>query len=73
VTGATGYEIYMSTKKSSGYKKVKTVTSAKTVKYTKSSLKKGKTYYFKVRTYRTVNGKKVYSAYSSIKSVKVNY
>ena len=34
-------------------------------------LKKGKRYYFKVRAYRTVNGKKVYSSYSAVKSVRV--
>ena len=32
---------------------------------------KGKKYYFKVRTYRTVNGKKVYSGYTSVKNIKV--
>jgi len=71
ITGATGYEIYMSTKKSSGYKKIKTITSAKSVKYTKASLNKNKTYYFKIRTYRTVKGKKVYSSYSPVKSIKI--
>ena len=67
----TGYEIYMSTKKNSSYSKIKTVTSYKTVKYTKTGLKKGKKYYFKIRAYKTVNGKKEYGSYSSAKSVKV--
>ena len=31
--------------------------------------KKGVTYYSKVRSYTVVNGKKVYSPYSSIKSI----
>ena len=61
----------MATSKKGKYSKVKDVKSGKTVKYTKSSLKKKKTYYFKVRTYRKVSGKKVYSSYSSVKSVKV--
>ena len=60
----------MSTKKASGYKKIKTA-AAKTLKYTKSKLTTGKRYYFKIRAYRKVNNKKVYSAWSSIKSVKV--
>ncbi len=66
---ASGYEVYMSTKKSSGFKKI--YGGSKT-SYTKSSLKKGTTYYFKVRTYKTVNGKKVYSAYSKIKYKKAS-
>ena len=32
---------------------------------------KGKTYYFKVRAYRTVDGKNIYSDYSTVKSIKV--
>jgi hypothetical protein len=71
VTGATGYEVYRSTKKKSGYKKVATIKKASTVKYTKKKLKKGKTYYFKIRAYRTVNGKNVYSKFTSAKKVKI--
>ena len=71
VTGATGYEVYVSTKKSSGYKKAGTTTKNSKVTYTKTKLKSKKTYYFKVRTYRTVAGKKIYSGYSNVKSVRV--
>ncbi len=67
VSGASGYEVYRSTKKDSGYKRVKTTSSTS---WTNSSLKKGTTYYYKVRAYKTVNGKKVYGAYSSVKSIK---
>lgn len=70
-SGISGYEVLMSTKKNSGYKTVKIIKKASTVKYTKTGLKKGKTYYFKVRTYKTVNGKKVYGSNSNIKSVKI--
>ena len=34
-------------------------------------LKKGKTYYFKVRAYKKVAGKKVYTGYSNIVKVKI--
>lgn len=68
---ATGYEIYMSTKKASGYKKVATIKKWKKVTYTKKKLKKNKKYYFKVRAYKTAEGKKYYSAYSKVKAVKV--
>ncbi len=44
--GATQYEIYRSTKKSSGYKKIATVSGTS---YTAKSLKINTTYYFKVK------------------------
>lgn len=34
-------------------------------------LTSNKTYYYKVRAYRTENGKRVYNSYSKVKSVKV--
>ncbi len=71
ISGASGYEVYYSTKKNGSYKKAGTITKAKTVTYTQKKLKSGKTYYYKVRAYRTVNGKKVYGSYSTVKSVKV--
>jgi hypothetical protein len=71
VTGADGYEVYQATSKSGTYSKVTTIKKGSTVSYTKSSLKSGKTYYYKVRAYRNVNGKKVYGSYSAVKSVKV--
>lgn len=39
--------------------------------YTFVKLKKGKTYYVRVRTYKEVGGEKCYSAWSKIKKVKV--
>ena len=70
VSGASGYVIYRSTKKSSGFKAVKTIKSGKTVKFVNKKLKKDKKYYFKVRAYRTVSGKKVYGSYSAVKAAK---
>lgn len=69
VSGATKYQVYMSTKKKSGYKRIKTA-SAKSSSYTKGKLKKKKRYYFKVRSYKRVGGKNYYSAFSSVKSIK---
>ena len=69
VSGASGYTVYYSTKKTSGFKS-KTVKGNSKVKYTVKSLKKGRTYYVKSRAYRTVNGKKVYGPYTSLVRVK---
>ncbi|MGN0295280.1 MAG: Ig-like domain-containing protein [Lachnospiraceae bacterium] len=71
VSGASGYVVYRATSKNGTYKKVATVKSGSTVKYTNTGLKKGSTYYYKVRAYRTVSGKNVYSSYSAAKSVKI--
>lgn len=69
VSGASGYTVYYSTKKTSGFKS-KTVKGNSKVRYTVKSLKKGKTYYVRARAYRTVSGKKVYGPYTSLVRVK---
>ena len=66
-TGASGYQIAYSIKKRSGFKTVTTTAALKIL----SGLTSKKTYYVKVRAYKTVSGKKYYGAYLSIKSVKV--
>lgn len=70
VNGSGGYEIYMSARKNSGYKKVKTVTGGKKGSYVKGGLKPNKTYYFKVRACRKANGQKLYGGFSAVKTVK---
>lgn len=70
ITGANGYVVYRSTKKASGYKAIKTIKKGSTVSFTNKNLKKGKRYYYKVRAYRTVNGKRIYGTYSAVKSIK---
>ena len=69
VSGVSGYQIYMSTKKKAGYKKIATLSSKKS-SYTKGKLKKGKKYYFKVRTMKKVSGKYRYSSFSKVRSIK---
>lgn len=71
ITSASGYEIQMSSKKSSGFKKVALIKMAKTTTYTKKKLKSKKTMYFRVRAYRTVGKTTYYGAYSAVKKVKV--
>ena len=70
VSGESGYQVYYSTKKDSGYKKV---ASYKTnvVKGSKKKLESGKKYYFKVRAYKKTASGTVYSSWSAVKSVKI--
>mgnify|MGYP004500379903 CR=1 FL=1 len=71
VSGVKGYQIQYSTdKKFKKNNKSVTVTKQKTTKATVKKLKSKKKYYVRVRTYKTVNGKKVYSSWSKVKSVK---
>ena len=70
VDGETGYTVYYSTKKDSGFKKYDNF-KADSKTGTVSGLTSGKTYYFKVRTYITTDSGYVYSAWSVVKSVKV--
>lgn len=70
VSGISGYQVKAGTNRAVT-KGTKTKNTTKT-KYTMNSLKSKKRYYFKVRTYYTTSaGKKVYSSWSGVKSVKV--
>ena len=66
-----GYQVQYSTDKK--FKKnVKSVNvSKKSTKATVKKLKKGKTYRVRVRSYKKINGKKYYSGWGKVKSVKV--
>ncbi len=72
VSGVKGYQIqYSSDKKFKKNNKSITVTKQKTTNATVKKLKSKKKYYVRVRTYKTVNGKKIYSSWSKVKSVKI--
>ncbi len=69
IQGESGYEIARSTKKSKGYKVVKTTkVNAKSIKIKTT---RGKTFYYKVRAYKKVNGKKIYGQWSAPKKYKL--
>lgn len=70
VSGESGYQVYYSTKKDSGFKKLKSYKT-NVVKGSKTKLKSGKKYYFKVRAYKKTDSGTVYSSWSSVKSVKI--
>lgn len=69
-TQTTGYQLQYST--SSAFKNAKTLTVSnnKTVSKSVSKLSAKKKYYVRIRTYKTVNGKKLYSSWSKSKTVK---
>ncbi len=66
IYGESGYQIARSTKKSSGYKIVKSAS----YKYKSAKIKtpRKKKYYYKIRAYKTVSGKKIYGPWSSVRS-----
>ena len=68
---AQGYKIYRAKKKNGKYTLVKTISKGGTLSWTNKKLKKKKTYYYKIRSYRTVSGKTFYSGYSPVKYKKV--
>lgn len=70
VSGASGYEIVYSTDKK--VKKNRTTVKTKAKSRTLKGLKKGKTYYVKVRAYKTDStGQVIYGKYSAVKKVKI--
>lgn len=71
VAGANGYKVYRADKKNGKYKAVKTVSKASAVSYADKKLKTGKTYYYKIKAYRTVDKQAKYSSFSAVKSAKV--
>lgn len=67
-----GYQVQVAqNKKFTKGKKTKTITNKKTKSYTFTKLKKNKTYYARVCTYKLVDGKKIYSDWSVPKKFKV--
>lgn len=70
VSGASGYQIQVATDKKFKKNK-KTVTAKKSKTKVKiNKLKSKKKYYVRVRAYKSVSGKKVYGAWSKVKTVK---
>ena len=69
ISGESGYQIAKSEYSSRNFKIVRTVGS----RYKSASVKasKNRTYYYKVRAYKTVNDKKIYGPWSKVKSYKL--
>lgn len=66
--GASGYQIqYAASRSMRGARTVSTSALTRTL----SGLKKGSTYYVRIRAYKKVSGKTYYGAWSSVKNAKV--
>lgn len=60
-----GYLLYRSEKEPyKGYKKIKYITDSSVNRYGDKGVKKGKTYYYRMRAYRYIDGKRVYGPLS---------
>ncbi len=68
VTGASGYQLIYSGNKDFSGKKVIDVPSSR-LERTISALKSGKSYYFKIRAYKKLDGEICYGAYSTVKRI----
>ena len=68
IEGVDGYKVYRASSKNGKYRLVKTVADPAAASYIHTGCSTGKTYYYKVRAYKAVNGKTVYTKYSAVKS-----
>ena len=68
VAGASGYEVYRATSSGGTYSLLTRMTSSY---YTNLKLTTGRTYYYKIRSYRIVGSTRVYSNWSAIAHAKV--
>ena len=72
VTSCSGYQLQYSTDKKFTAKTTKTIriTGENTLKTTIKSLKKGKTYYIRVRAWKKADGETLYGSWSTVKGLK---
>ena len=70
VSGANGYKVYRSTSKDGKYAAIGSTAKNSAVTFFDKKAVTGKTYYYKVRAYRNVSGKKVYGSYSATEKAK---
>ena len=67
----TGYEVYRSTSASGKYSLRKDITVNTRTYFINTGLNINGKYYYKVRSYKKINGKKVYGAFSKVCYIKV--
>ena len=69
VKKADGYTIYCSENSTKNFKLIKTIKGANTTKYTHKVKKSNTKYYYKIKSYYQNGKKRVYSKFSSTKSI----
>ena len=69
-SNVTGYQIYRYNASTGKYEKIKTIKGTSTVTYTNKGLKKGTTYKYKVRAYKTSGTKNLYGSFSTATKMK---
>ncbi len=68
MNGVDGYQVYRSTSKNGTYKRAYSTADSDKNWYINTNRTTGKTYYYKVRGYKEINGKKVYTKFSAVKN-----
>ena len=71
VKDADGYEVYRSIKKNGKYKRIKVFRKNSVKSFINGKLKSKKQYFYKIRSYRTVGGAKLYSPFTGTKKVTI--
>lgn len=69
-SNVTGYRVYRKVK-GGKYTKVKTLSKADAASWTNKGLKKGKTYYYKVRAYKSITSGELWGTFSNTAKAKV--
>lgn len=71
VSNATGYQLYRYNSQTKKYVKIKTIKNNSTFSYKDANLKKGATEQYKVRAYKSYNGKTYVGTCSAVTKIKV--
>ncbi len=71
-SASSGYEIYRASSFNGTYKMIKTINTNATTTFKNTGLNGGQCYYYKIRSYKKVNSKKVYSGFTSPVAIHTN-
>ena len=71
LSSVTGYEVYRATSLNGTYKRIATASSSRNY-YIDRSITNGRSYYYFVKAYRMINGKKIYSYSSAIGGITLS-